>query len=116
MGIKVEFNPDLALRNIEEYQGGNREIEECIPNKLERGATYKFLKEGQRNYWLGGEIPLLETKGDEELSRPLASIVLLESTHFMVKGIVLTRGKYRVVDVFDYEDNKHHFNGFARIN
>jgi len=24
MGIKVEFNPDLALRNISEFKNGNR--------------------------------------------------------------------------------------------
>jgi len=30
MGIKVEFNPDLALRNISEFKNGRRQIEECI--------------------------------------------------------------------------------------
>ena len=70
MGIKVEFNPDLALRNISEYKKGNRKIEECIPEILKVGKVYNFLKNDQRNYWLQGEIPLLETKGNEKLSRP----------------------------------------------
>ena len=63
MGIKVEFNPDLALRNISEFQNGNRKEEECIPNNIEVGKIYPFLKAGQRNYWLEVENPLVETKG-----------------------------------------------------
>ena len=34
MGIKVEFDPDLALRDYEEFIKGNRKEEECIPEKL----------------------------------------------------------------------------------
>ena len=34
MGIKVEFNPDLALRDISEFKNGNRKIEEFIPENL----------------------------------------------------------------------------------
>lgn len=113
MGIQVEFNPDLALRNIEEYKKGNRELEECIPEPLEQDKEYLFLKSGQRNYWLQGEIPLLETKGNQELSRPLASIQILEATHFLENGEIFTRGKYKVMEVFN--DNKPHFNGFAKI-
>ena len=59
MGIQVEFNPDLALRNISEFTSGNRKESECIPENLQTGETYDFLKHGQRNYWLEGEIPLL---------------------------------------------------------
>jgi len=50
MGIQVEFNPDLALRNIAEYKSGKRKIEECVPNPLKKGKVYNFLKKGQRNY------------------------------------------------------------------
>lgn len=50
MGIQIEFNPDLALRDISEYKNGNRKIEECIPENLEEGAVYDFIKEGQRCY------------------------------------------------------------------
>ena len=50
MGIKVEFNPDLALRKISEFKNGKRKIEECIPETLEEGEVYDFLKKEQRNY------------------------------------------------------------------
>jgi len=113
MGIKVEFNPDLALRNIAEYKNGNREEAECIPENLVVGQTYDFLKGDQRNYWLHGEIPLLETKGDEVLSRPMASIIILEATHFVKDGKIYTKGKYKVVDVFT--DHDIHFESYARI-
>lgn len=62
MGIQVEFNPDLALRNISEFKKNTRKEEECIPENIEVNKIYSFLKKDQRNYWLFREIPLLETK------------------------------------------------------
>ena len=115
MGIKTEYNPDLALRNISEFKKGNRKIEECIPENLKAGQIHEFLKKGQRNYWIEGEIPLLETKGDQELSKPLASIIILEATHFLLNGEPWTKGKYKIVEVFDPKDHEIHFNGFARV-
>jgi hypothetical protein len=115
MGIQVEFNPDLALRNHTEFKNGNRKEEECLPNKLEQGKIYDFLKEGQRNYYLQGEVPLLETKGNQQLSKPLASIIILEATHILVDGKPYTKGKYKIVEVFDSDDKNIHFNGFAKI-
>lgn len=112
MGIKVEFNPDLALRNISEHRAGNRKIEECIPEVLTVGQVYDFLKSGQRNYWLFGEIPLIETKGNEVLSRPRASIVIIEATHFL-DGEMFTRGKYKVIEIFN--DDKIYFEGLDRV-
>lgn len=113
MGIQVEFNPDLALRHRSEYEKGARAEEECLPAQLEVGQTYAFLKKGQRNYWLHGEIPLLETKGNSQLSLPLASIVILEATHYLQRDEIYTRGRYRVIEVF--HDNTAHFNGFAKV-
>lgn len=115
MGIQTEYNPDLALRNISEFKKGSRKMEECIPENLKAGQIYEFLKKGQRNYWIEGEIPLLETKGNQQLSRPLASIIILEATHFLLNGEPWTKGKYKIVDVFDPKDSKVHFNGFARV-
>ncbi|GAJ12341.1 unnamed protein product, partial [marine sediment metagenome] len=71
MGIQIEFNPDLALRK---FGTPGRLEEECLPKTLIVGEMHQFLKKGQRVYWLEGEIPLLETKGNQQLSRPLASI------------------------------------------
>ena len=113
MGIITEYNPDLALRNISEFKEGRRKEEECIPENLKAGEIHSFLKKGQRNYWLEGEVPLLETKGDQKLSRPMASIIILEATHFLEKGEVYTKGKYKVIEVFG--DNKIHFEGFNKL-
>jgi hypothetical protein len=115
MGIKVEFNPDLALRNIAEYEAGRRKEEECIPADLSAGKVYDFLKEGQRNYWLEGELPLVETRGNQQLSRPLASIRILEVTHFILDGKPYTKGRYEIIELFDQSDYKVHFEGFAKI-
>lgn len=114
MGIQVEYNPDLALRNISEFKNGHKKIEECIPEDLKVGQIYSFLKTGQRNYWLAGEIPLLETKGQQKLSKPIASIVILEATHFMDNDQIYTKGKYKVIEIFN--DDKIHFDGFTKIN
>ncbi len=114
MGIKVEYNPDLALRNISEFKKGERKEEECIPESLINGRVYGFLKKGQRNYWLEEEIPLLDTKGEGQLSKPLASVIILEATHFVLGREIWTKGKYRVVEVFT-DASRVYFNGFARV-
>ncbi len=113
MGIQVEFNPDLALRDFAEFENGNRKLEECIPRDLKVGEVYSFLKTGQRNYWLQGELPLLETKGNEILSRPKASIKIIEVTHFLDNERVFTKGKYEVIAVFD--ENEIHFESYTRV-
>lgn len=42
MGIIVEFNPDMALRNISEHHAGKRKEEECIPAPLEPDDKIHF--------------------------------------------------------------------------
>lgn len=116
MGIITEYNPDLALRDIEEFKKGNRKKEECIPEDICEGRTFEFLKKGQRNYWLEGELPLLKTKGNQQLSKPLASIIILEATHFLLDKEPYTKGKYKVVEGYDKSDDRIHFNGFAKVN
>jgi len=115
MGIEVEFNPGLALRNISEFKAGNRKEDECIPESLEKGKTYFFLKQDQRLYWLEGEIPLLETKGNQQLSRPKASVLLLEAVHFFTEGKRFTKGRYKIIEAFNPSDSKLHFDGFERV-
>ena len=119
MGIKVEFNPDLALRAFGTF---GRLEDECLPENIESGKIYSFLKIGQRLYfisdipqWNQGEIPLFETKGNEELSRPLASIKILEATHFLRNGEVWTKGRYKVMEIFDISDPKINFEWMKKI-
>ena len=114
MGIQVEFNPDLALRNISAFKSGERKKEECVPDPIEENKVYEFLKKGLRNYWLDGELPLVETTGNQNLSKPLASIVFVEVTHFRKNSENWTRGKYKVIEVF--KDDKIHFNAMEKIN
>jgi len=113
MGISVEFNPDLALRNFNEFKMGKRKKEECIPSDLKAGKIYPFLKKDQRNYWFDGEVPLLETKGNAVLSKPIASIKILEATHFLLSGKVHTKGKYKVIEVF--KDSDIHFESYKKL-
>lgn len=113
MGIKVEYNPDLALRDISEYKEGRRKQEECLPEKLEEGKIYDFLKEGQRLYWLEGELPLLETKGMENLSKPKASILILEATHFRRENKNYTKGSYKVIKIIS--EGEIYFNGINKL-
>ena len=113
MGIQVEFCPDLALRNKSEFEAGNRKEEECIPEPLEKGMEYPFLKKGQKNYWLFGEMPLRETKGGGVLSDPKASVVIIEATHFVENGEIYTRGHYKVIELIP--EGKLYFNGYEKI-
>ncbi len=110
MGIKVEFNPDLALRDISEYEQGRRKIEECIPKQLAENKVYDFLKKDQRLYWLHGELPLRETKGGEVLTRPKASVQILEFTHYKSGQELYTKGRYKVVKILDEQDD--YFDGY----
>lgn len=112
MGIQVEFNPDLALRNFSEFKLGNRKIEECIPETLETNTIYDFLKEGQRFYWLEGELPLLETKGLGDLSKPKASIIILEVTHIKENSKTYSKGKYKVIKIIP--EGEIYFNGINK--
>ncbi len=122
MGIQIEFNPDLALRDYTEFLNGNRRKEECIPRELKEGEMYEFLKKGLRVYWLSddefwskGEIPLMKTEGNERVSRPIASIKIIEATHFLINGVHYTKGKYRVIEVFHPNDVEVKFESFKRI-
>lgn len=114
MGIAVEFNPDLALRDRSHYKSGKRKKEECLPAKLEKGKVYDFLKSGQRNYWLEGELPLLKTEGNAKLSRPLASIKIMEAIHFLYHDQPYTKGRYKIIEVFDIDQPKINFESYAR--
>jgi len=42
MGMQVEFNPDLALRDYSEFEKGDRKEEECIPPSLRKEKFIHF--------------------------------------------------------------------------
>jgi hypothetical protein len=115
MGIQVEFNPDLALRDYKEFLKGARKEDECIPERIISGKIYTFLKKGLRNYWLMGELPLVRTEGNQKLSRPLASIRILEVTHFLLNSEEYTKGKYQIIAAFDEKDPAIRFENLTRI-
>ena len=79
MGIFIEFSPELCLRNVEEFKNGNREKEECFPENLEEGKIYEFIKKDQKNFFFHHVVPLRETKGAGNISRPKAGIQILEA-------------------------------------
>ena len=122
MGIPVEFCPDLALRDYSEFEEGRRKKAECIPKVLEPGSIYDFLKKGQRLYWFSedpfwsrGELPLCKTTGNNKLGRPLASVKLIEATHFIDDGDIWTKGKYKIIELFDIDNPKINFEGCKRV-
>jgi hypothetical protein len=116
MGINVEFNPDLALRNIRAYHAGSRTLEECIPENLEVGKEYPFLKKGYRIYWVEGPVPLCETEGEGKLSPPLAAIQIIKPFPFLRKmedeQEVWTSGHYRVIKIKGPADTTPLFDGW----
>jgi hypothetical protein len=112
MSILAEYCPELCLR---EFNSPNKDPEECLPENLIAGNTYNFLKLGQRHYWLLGEIALRKTIGDEKLSRPIASIIILNSTHFVKDNKVWTKGSFKVIEIFDPNDPKVHFETTDKI-
>lgn len=109
MSIKLEVSSDLALRNYSKIKEEGRLPEECIPENIKEGEIYGFLKRGQRDFWMDGEVALVETKGGEILSEPKASIIFLEITHFRKGNETWTKGKYKVVKAI--KNNEVYFSG-----
>ncbi len=108
MGTVTEHSLGLALRD---YGTKDRRPEECLPQTLTPGTVNEFLKEGQRGYDVGQEMPLRRAKGEQSVSRPLASVSILESTPFEMDGKTWTKGKYKVREVYDPSDPTVYFEG-----
>ena len=113
MSINMRFAPDLVLRNFSEFEKNQKKKEECIPKKLKENKTYEFLKNGQRAYWLEGEQPLLEKSENGVVSKPIASVIILEVTHFMENKKIFSKGKYKVIKVL--KKGEIYFNGCEPI-
>ena len=113
MSILAEYGPELCLREFNTFE---RLSEECLPEILEIGKTYPFLKKGQKHYWIKSEIALRKTKGNQQLSRPIASIIILGSTHFLKDKEVWTKGTYKVIETYDINNPTIHFETTEKIN
>lgn len=114
MGIQTEYNPDLALRSYEYIEQEGRAKDECLPQQIKVGMEYSFLKKGQRNFYLLGEIPLLTTQGNSKLSMPIASIQIIQATHFIFQNQIWTKGTYKVTELILKDQIR--YNGFAKLN
>ncbi len=47
------------------------------------------------------------------MSRPRASIQILEATHFLENNEMFTKGRYKVIEVF--KDDQIYFEGLDRV-
>ena len=81
--------------------------------RLDVGASHGFRKEGQRNYWLDGVVPLYETEGNGNFSLPLAAIEIIEVKHRKEEDCIWTTGKYRIIE--RCKENRFYFNGMLYI-
>lgn len=109
MGVPVEFNTVLALRDRRMSGDVSRATDELLPETLAKGDEHAFTKRGQRIYRLDVEIPLVVTHGNHDISRPLAAVVILEATHVLRDGAYWTIGRYRITEVFSSDDPTIHF-------
>ena len=107
MGIKVEYNDVLALR---ESDNSNLELREtqCLSRLLHHGSTHDYLKLGYRVFPLRKTIPLVVTKGDQIFTRVPALISIwsinVDSDPFD-KTDIHTFGKYTVVNLLNKEQS-----------
>jgi hypothetical protein len=93
MSLAISYCKLLALRA---HNTPGRRPEECLPQSMSPEKVYPFDKSEQRVFDIQRTIPLHETKGGEQLSRPIALIEIIEPVHYKKDGDIWTRGKYRV--------------------
>ncbi|MEI6731525.1 MAG: hypothetical protein WCK90_02475 [archaeon] len=96
MSLETHYCKLLALRS---YKSPSRTPDECLPETLESGSIYTFLKSGQRIFDLNNPIPLHETQGDEMLSKPIALVNIIKATHHKTGDTIWTSGKYVISEV-----------------
>ena len=96
MRMKIKYDSNLCLRR---HGTPDRSFMENLPKDLVMNRTYYFLKTGKREFFIEGKIPLRETDGNGNLSRPLANVRIPEYTHFLKDGEVYTRGEYVILEI-----------------
>lgn len=101
MGVPVEFNAVLALRDAAESINEQRHVDEYLPDHPKVGQEYGFRKCGQRIYQLGVPLSLLTTAGDNKTMQKVGTAVIIEARHIMEEDHVLTIGRYRILKLND---------------
>jgi hypothetical protein len=96
MGLQVEFNSVLALR---EHGSIGYLGTETVPSKPEEGIDYAFLKSDHRVYPVGKLIPLVVTEGNCKFSRLVGFVKI---TNYAVANrvdseLIVTGGNYSLV-------------------
>ncbi len=97
MSSHIVYNTDLALYSHEECLNEMHVPDECLPEKLELGKTYPFLKVGHRNYEINGRVTLLMIKPNEVLFTMRAEVEIVESFFVIENSCSYTRGHYTVL-------------------
>ena len=95
----MEKNNDLALFASSVCKKGHHKSGECIPEHIELGATYDFLKKGHRTYEVPGEVTLLEMQPDEVLFDIRARVEITDVSYEIEEGQSYTKGQYKVLEI-----------------
>lgn len=102
MGIKVEYNDVLALR---EWGDPERAEVETIPLELKEGETYDYQKNDYRIFPLKKPIPLVQTKGGQNFEKVVALVSIQNITVEAdpMGDRIITFGQYRVVRILNQD-------------
>lgn len=91
------YNTDLAL--IDRNDSSGHRPEERMPEELEVGRIYPFIKKGHRTYEPFSEVTLLEMKRSEVLFSLVARVTILSVEYVVEEGQSYTKGEYRVEEL-----------------
>jgi hypothetical protein len=76
------------------------------PVELKLNKTYEFIIRGQRVYPLKTDITLRQIDSTGKPLRELALVRIIEATHFLLEGEVMTKGLYNVLEVYENTEDK----------
>lgn len=100
MGISVEYNDVLALRESGDTERTERET---IPVNIQEGVVYTYQKDGYRIFPIGKVIPLVVTQGRQQFTRVAALVVIGRVSVDLdpCDSQSVSCGWYRVIKVLD---------------
>lgn len=107
----VEYNSYLVLYP---YGTQGKSAEECLPEELEVGKIYEFLKKGYQNYEIGKAVPLFDKMHVLNMTppRPIAAVSILTPTPILNESNeIWTSVFYGVHALLNHQELKNHFNG-----